>query len=313
MSQAPHRLAAIGECMIELSPLDGRSFAMNFAGDTLNMAIYCVRCSDPTQVTVDYITALGDDHYSAAMLQQWQDEGVGTDLIRKIPSKLPGLYLIRNGIKGDREFCYYRSQAAARETLAGAVGDALCEELLNFNTIYLSGITLAILQESGREKLITVLRRAHEAGIAVCFDTNYRAQLWPNAAMAKKVIESVLECTRIALPSFEDATKLFGDKTPEHTAQRLRSIGVEEIVVKQGAAGYFLANHDGERYVAIQAVNGVIDTTAAGDSFNGAYLAARLHGVNPVVAAQRGAALAALVVTHKGAIVPPEAMQACDT
>lgn len=298
-----HRLASIGECMIELSPLEDHTFGMSFAGDTLNMAIYCARASDPSQLTVDYITALGDDHYSEEMLNRWQNEGIGTRLVHKVPGKLPGLYLIRNDERGDREFYYYRSQAAARELFEGSVGDALCQELLTFNTIYLSGISIAILHESGREKLVVALQRAKEMGITVCFDNNYRPRLWPNTAIAKATMQAVFDSTQIALPSFEDASLLFGDKTPEDTVKRLRQAGVDEIVVKLGEKGYFLSSDEVHKLVPIQSVR-VVDATAAGDSFNGAYLAARIQGLGTVEAAQKGAEMAARVVTYKGAIIP---------
>jgi len=299
-----HRLASIGECMIELSPLEARSFFMSFAGDTLNTAIYCARSADPKQLTVDYITALGDDHYSDEMLRQWQSEGIGIDLVRKISGKSPGLYLIRNDEQGDREFYYYRSQAPARDLFDGSIGDALCQELLKFNSIYLSGITLAILHNEGREKLIKALEQAKKVGISVCFDTNYRPQLWPSAAVAKSTIQSVLESTQIALPSFEDANRLFGDKTPENVAARLRDTGVGEIVVKQGEQGYFISTAEGQQHISIQPVEMAVDTTAAGDSFNGAYIAGRTQGLSPLEAAQKGATMASQVVMHKGAIIP---------
>lgn len=304
-----HRLACIGECMIEMSPLEGRSFAMSFAGDTLNTAIYCVRSADPKQLTVDYITALGDDHYSHEMLRQWKAEGIQVDLVRKTSNKSPGLYLIRNDEQGDREFYYYRSQAPARELFDGSMGDALCQELLNFNSIYLSGITLAILHDEGREKLIKALEQAKNAGISVCFDTNYRPQLWSSVGLAKSTIQSVLESTQIALPSFEDANRLFGDRTPEHVSARLRGLGVSEIVVKQGEQGYLLSTAEQQQHISIEPVDVAIDTTAAGDSFNGAYIAARIQGFSPLEAAQKGAAMASQVVMHKGAIIPRDPKQ----
>ena len=52
----------------------------------------------------------------------------------------------------------------------------------------------------------------------------------------------------------------------------------------------------------------VVDTTAAGDSFAAAYIAARLAGAEPVEAARAGHRLAGVVVCHPGAIIPRAAM-----
>jgi 2-dehydro-3-deoxygluconokinase len=54
----------------------------------------------------------------------------------------------------------------------------------------------------------------------------------------------------------------------------------------------------------------VVDTTAAGDSFAAAYIAARLAGADPIAAAEAGHRLAGVVVCHPGAIIPRAAMPA---
>lgn len=299
-----HQFAAIGECMIEFSSLTGKQFAMNFAGDTLNTALYFARESDLGQVRVHYATALGNDPYSEQMLKHWHQEGIQIDFVQRLPDRLPGLYLIHNSDKGDREFYYYRSQSAAREMFNGIAGDILFEQLIHCDTLYLSSISLAILSDLGREKLLQLLHQAYKKGITICFDTNYRPKLWADVTIAKKVINQVLKYTRIALPSFEDERCLHEDSSPQMTAERLHQAGVSEVIVKQGEQGYLISDKTGCRQIPIQRVKAVIDTTAAGDSFNGAYLAARIKGYEPTQAAQMGANLAATVITHRGAIVP---------
>jgi len=82
-----------------------------------------------------------------------------------------------------------------------------------------------------------------------------------------------------------------------------------EVVVKRGARPT-LVRHGVAPVVAAptEPVARVVDTTAAGDSFAGAYLAARLAGAPPSEAARHGNRLAARVVQHRGAIIPMEAM-----
>lgn len=309
MSPSQQRVAMIGECMIELAPQNTQDFRMNFAGDTLNTAVYFVRSlNKSSSVSVDYITALGDDPFSHEMLEQWLSEGIGVSLVRQIPTQLPGLYLIRNDEKGERFFYYYRSQSAARELFEGEAGDHLCKELLKFDVLFLSSITLAILHPSGRDKLLDCLKAAHKKGITICFDTNFRPRLWPNLDEARDIIKEILELTTIGLPSFSDEQILFGDTTPEKTAERFHQCGVNEVLVKQGDKGYWLSDSKIQKQIAIEKARKVVDTTGAGDAFNGAYLAARLEGASPEVAAQKAAHLAAFVVSHRGAIVTMQAM-----
>src|SRR3990167_8794750 len=286
MTQPCYHFAAIGECMIELNPLK-RSRTLAFSGDKLNTTVYFARCSDLERVRIHYATAVGDDPYSQQMLQQWMEEGIQTDCARQIPGKLPGLYLIHNDAQGEREFYYYRSQAAAREMFHGTAGQTLYDQLLQFNMFYLSSISLAILYEAGRTKLIDLLQCAHAEGKTICFDTNYRPRLWSSPEAARDAITQILPFCHIALPSFEDEQQLFGDPTPAATADRLHQAGIAEVVVKQGEQGYLLSDSLEKQQIRIDPVSHVVDATAAGDAFNGAYLAARLQGLEPTLAAKK--------------------------
>lgn len=293
------RTAIIGECLIEFTPKNDKDFCLNFSGDTLNTAVYLVRSlSKKTSVTVDYVSALGADTFSCEMLERWLAEGIGVSWVRQIPDKLPGLYLIRNDEKGGRYFYYYRSQSAVRSLFEDEEGDRLCQGLLEFDNLYLSGITLAILYKTGRDKLFDCLKEAYKKGITICFDTNFRARLWPDLNVARVVTEEMLKLTTIGLPSFFDEEILFRDTGPEETAKRFHRLGVSEVVVKQGDKGYLLSNNEGHRQITIESTTKVFDTIRAGDAFNGAYLAARFEGVDSETAAKNAAYMAATVVAH---------------
>ena len=105
------RLAAVGEAMIELS-INGSDAQLGVAGDSLNTAIYLKRCAP--DVTVDYISALGDDPFSDRIADFIAGQNIGTHAIERHAGKSPGLYAITTAPNGERSFTYWRSTSAAR-------------------------------------------------------------------------------------------------------------------------------------------------------------------------------------------------------
>jgi 2-dehydro-3-deoxygluconokinase len=301
------RIASIGECMIELNHLDASTLALAYGGDTLNTALYLARSGPADRFSVDYVTALGDDPYSEAMLAGWQAEGIGTAQVARLPGKLPGLYIIRLDDKGERRFFYYRSAAAARFLFADDATAAQLAELPGYDLVYFSAITLSILGPPARDRLFAALGALRRRGGRVAFDSNFRPSGWPDLAIARATVERFLDVVDIALPTFDDEQKLFGDAEPAGTAARYAASAVGEVVVKLGAEGCLVAAGGGMQRVAAPPAR-VVDTTAAGDAFNAGYLAARLLGREPGAAALVGHRLAGTVVGHKGAIIPRAAM-----
>jgi 2-dehydro-3-deoxygluconokinase len=296
------RIACIGEVMVELSDLaapDGRA-TVGIAGDTFNTAIYLARTLAGSGWRVDYVTALGTDSLSERMLGAMAEEGIGSSLVARLPDRLPGLYAIELDPGGERRFLYWRSESAARAMFdAGAVP---MSALAGFDVIYLSGITLAILPPEARSRLADVCAKRRAAGATVVFDSNFRPRLWPDAATARAAMEAMWRATTIGLPSRDDEEALWGAAPPAAVLDRLAGWGVGEVALKDGAAGPVLSGgaHEGRYPPAPK----VVDTTAAGDSFNAGYLAARLTGADPVAAAEAAHALASRVIGHRGAILP---------
>ena len=108
----------------------------------------------------------------------------------------------------------------------------------------------------------------------------------------------------IALPSFEDEQALYGDQEPEDTAARMLMAGVEEVAVKNAGGSVLVAMEDRASVIENSPHPEPIDTTAAGDSFNAAYLIARMQDEPPEEAAKAGAGLAYQVIGVRGAIMP---------
>ena len=291
------RVACIGECMVELRELRGGTFQRSHGGDTLNTAVYLARLG----VTVDYVTALGDDPWSRQMLDDWRAEGIGTDLVQVLPGQLPGLYVIQTDDAGERRFLYWRSAAAARLLFDHLDPAALAR----FDVLYLSGITLSIYDDQARATLFAALAAARERSATIVFDTNFRPRNWPDPDIARALYEQIYACCSIVLASVEDLDLL---DPAGGTAALLRHAATAEIVLKLASPASLVHADGAVTRVIAGPVDRVVDTTAAGDSFAAGYLAARLRGAPPAAAARAGHALAGQVVGHPGAIMPPHAM-----
>ena len=302
------RLAAIGECMVEATLDRAGPFAgpakLGFGGDTLNTAVYARRCLPEGEGRVAYVTALGDDVFSDSMLAPWRDEGLETDLVYRLPGRRPGFYAIATDEAGERRFYYWRREAAVRSLLEDDRERDLATRLQGYDLLYLSGITLAILGERGRDRLLALLQGLRGAGSRVAFDGNHRPALWPEPAAAQAAYQAIGRLTDIALPTFDDEAALHGDESVDASAARWLGWGAREVAIKRGADGCTVVTPEDRVAVPGRPVESVVDTTAAGDSFNGAYLAARLLGETPAQAATRGCNLAAEVIQHQGAIIP---------
>jgi 2-dehydro-3-deoxygluconokinase len=160
-------------------------------------------------------------------------------------------------------------------------------------------ITMAILPQEGREQLLALARQVRAHGGKVVFDGNYRPRLWGSPIDAQMARDAAIRVADIGLPTLEDETLLSGERDSDAVAAHWASLGCAETVVKLGSKGCRLP--DGT-VVPLPDVLKPIDTSGAGDAFNGGYLAARLKGLGVADAANEGHRLAGWCVMRAGAI-----------
>jgi 2-dehydro-3-deoxygluconokinase len=294
-----NRVLAIGECMLQLREERKGKFAQGFGGDSLNTAIYLSRLG----IRSSYLTALGDDEWSDAMLAFWQKEGIDTAQVRQVKGRMPGLYIIQNRHDGERQFSYWRDRAPAREVF-DRDDQQLAQYFLKHDWIYFTGVTLSLYSAEGRSLLFDYLQRANDAGAWIVFDTNFRARGWPDMAEADKAFRQAIEMADILFASQEDMEGVFGRSGV--AMFDIAKCGEKILKLQDASARVVWRNRD--EVVAPLPVKKVIDTTAAGDSFAAAYLAARIAGKSPLMAAGDGHQLANAVIQYAGAIIPPSKM-----
>lgn len=292
----------VGECMVEMSSRGQQLYYQTFAGDTYNTAVYFQRCNASQKVK--YLTAIGSDAISQALIEQMDYEGLDTQLMLRHPSKTLGLYMINTDDKGERSFAYWRSDSAARHMLNLLDKTTLVEP----KSLFLSGISLAILCDNDKHQLLELAQHLKQQGCCIIFDPNYRPQLWLNAEHARLWTDKAYALADIAFPGCDDHRTLYGHENINEVQQHVAALGVQEMIIKNGEHGIQIFSRGQHSIVPAHKVSQVVDTTAAGDAFNGGYLAARFAGQNEQTAAGFAAKIAAYVIGHRGAIVNKDEM-----
>ncbi len=297
-------IVLFGEGMIE----ERADAAFAWGGDVVNTAVYLARQAAHLGVRPELMSAMGADAGDEAIVAAWAAQGVGVDHVLRDPTRTAGRYKISLGPDGQRSFSYDREKSAARSFFEHADANSTLEWAASADILYLTGITLSIFGEAARRRIGQLAGRVRSRGGEVVFDSNYRPAGWPAATAAWAAIEALAPAITLAMPSSDDHAALLGAASPADAAAAWLALGAREVVVKLGPDGAYAANANGERIaVPAAAPERIVDTTAAGNSFNAAYIAARLvEGASMEAAARRGAALAAEVIAWPGAIAPPE-------
>jgi 2-dehydro-3-deoxygluconokinase len=288
------RVLCVGECMLELRRVDAATMRVGHAGDTYNTAVYLRRVAAElgVDVSVGYLSGVGDDPHSAEMRAAWRDEGI-EDRALLVAGRSPGLYIVQTDAAGERSFAYWRGESAARALLSGTDWVAAVDAAL----VYLSGITLQLMSDTSRAALLARLDELRARGARVALDTNYRAAGWSSAAAAAAAIDAAAARADTVFTTLEDEAALHGPLAVADVVARRRAA---EVVVKAGADGVWL----GATHLPAVIPERVADTTAAGDALAGAYLAARLGGREPLPALELAMGVAARVIAHPGALTP---------
>jgi len=298
---AQNPVICVGEVGIELGRGSDGRFGLGFNGDTFNTAVYLARAGIP----VGYATAMGDDSYSDGLVALATAEGVRCECVIRVPGRLPRLALVDTVSTGERQFYSWGETSPARELFELPNWGRVAEALVSARLIYFSGITLSLYSNLAIGRFLAALELARQRGVKIAFDGNFRPRGWKgDVARTRSVFMEALKRVDIALPTYEDEAVLWGDPSPEATMERMRAFGIGEIVVKNGPNGAVVASAQAHEHVPVPQLVVPVDTTAAGDGFNAGYLAARLSGATPVVAAGAAHRLAGEVIRHSGALMP---------
>ena len=325
-----NKIFLLGECMIELmsahstattqairaadKTATSKMLHQSFAGDVFNTAVYLKRLFPA--IDTQFVTAIGNDNFSDDMLDYFHQHALSTDFVFRNVAKTPGLYAIQLDEYGERSFSYWRSDSAAR-TLMSFIDDTVTKTITNAicqgDIFFFSGVSLAVILPEDRPKFWSFVQTLKDAGVRIAFDLNYRARLWQSNEEAQLAFKQAFAVADILLPGVDDFAQIFDLKNsmPESTMKSeveqiiafFQDYDYQELVIKNGEKNVYCVSGNQQHVVDVTPVSSVVDTTSAGDSFNGAYLGARMAGSSIPQAVALANKVAAFVIQHKGAIV----------
>ncbi|WP_017446559.1 sugar kinase [Gayadomonas joobiniege] len=299
-------ILALGEGMVELKMNDGK-LEHKFAGDTLNAAIYAKRWAP--ELDIYFYSAVGSDLFSEQMLAYLGTEDIGTDAMLTTDLANIGIYAIQTDETGERSFTYWRKDSAATRMVELLTSAGGTDKLPKADCIFLSGISLGILSDENKKTLFEMLTKLKSAGAKIAFDPNFRPRMWRNTEHAVEWIVKAYQLADIALPGLDEHEDIFGHKTVEDVRDFMQSHQVNEFVIKAGKAGVYAFSGQEECHIPFNPAPKQVDSTAAGDSFAGTYLASRVAGSSLVNSIKNADSVAREVVQHSGAIIDKQLYQ----
>ncbi len=269
------RIPAPGETVL------GDGFQITAGGKGANQAIAAVRAG----AAVVFVTALGADDFGDRAFQSFVAEGIDVDLIRRVPDTPSGVALICVDDGGENSIAVAAGANRALrpqdvEPLAGILSD---------------GDTVLVQLEIPLATVEAAARIAARQGARVIL----------NPAPAQPLPDSLLAMVSMITPNEREAEQLTGVELSDapaltRAAMTLQERGVRDVVITLGARGVF-ASFEGVSALVPGFTVQAVDTTAAGDVFNGSLAAALVEGKSPGDALRFANAAAALSVTVVGA------------
>ena len=269
------RQPQIGETLL------GRSFALGPGGKGSNQAVACARAGAETT----FLTRLGDDTFGAMATEIWTDAGVTPDVIRGAGSYTGAAYIFVEDTSGSNAII----------VTPGAAAEITPEDVTRWAPA-ITGASVFVTQlEQPIPAAAHALRLAHEAGVTTILNPAPAAELdpgiWPLCTYATPNETETEQLTGLPVRSIDEART---------AAQKLCTMGVGTAIITLGEAGVLVHGPDISVHVPAVTCGDVVDTTGAGDAFNGGFAAALAAGRDREAAARFGVATAGLSVTGHG-------------
>ena len=264
------KLYSIGELLIDFQSVgtgglkDTKQFVKNAGGAPANVCVQAVKLGQKAV----YLTKVGGDGFGDFLIEALNGEGVDTSHILRSDKYDTSLAFVSFKEDGEREFVFYRKAAADLHFTAEEFKDIEFEkgDILEFGSV-------ALKTAEAKRAHLALIEKAKKAGATVCFDPNLRFNLWDSASELKSAVNEFLP--------YADVVKVGADELDFLTGGSIEAVfagGLKILLVTDGGKGAKLYLADGRKFACNGYKVKAVDTTGAGDSFFGGFIAQLMEG-----------------------------------
>ncbi len=290
-------ICSIGECMIEMANIDKGLYNFSIAGDTLNFSCYL----NQRIFNKFYLTSIGNSDINKGVINFLKKKKINTDLVERISFKEIGLYIIKNKINGEKQFYYWRDDSAARYYFNN-INISLLKKKYKFDFIYLTGITLSLLDDNNIDKFITSISNLRNTKSKIIFDFNIRIKRWSKKNL-NLYLKKILPYIDILFCSGEDLIFWKNNNNIRTFENIIKKFTINHAIYRKNEE-YNFAFYKNKKYmIKNKSIKKVIDTSGAGDGYNAAYLSNFVISEDPQLSLKAASELGKKIVMKKGAIV----------
>lgn len=263
------KLYSIGELLIDFQSVgtkslkDTKEFVKNAGGAPANVCVQAVKFG----CEAVYLSKVGNDGFGEFLIETLEKEGVDVRFISKSSKYDTSLAFVSFSADGEREFSFYRKMAADLYFTPEDFKDVkfLKGDILEFGSV-------ALKTKEARKTHDDLICRAKENGALIAFDPNLRFNLWEDKNELKKVVKDYLPYADI-LKLGSDELEFIMEGSEDEAVKKLFANPLKILLITYGSKGARLVLPDGRSYYHPGYRVHAVDTTGAGDSFFGAFLA----------------------------------------
>ncbi len=265
-------ITALGELLIDFTPAGisqqgMRLFEQNPGGAPANLLAAAAKLGMKTA----FIGKVGKDMHGDFLKETLIRAGINTDNLIQDEKYFTTLAFVSLKENGEREFAFARKPGADTNLCMKEIDPEILE-----NTRVFHVGSLSLTDDPSRTATYEAINIARNSGAVISYDPNYRAALWNDPETAQLRMQSLIPCVDMMKISDEETALLTPYQDPEEAIQYLLRQGVRLVAVTLGRDGALIGNENG--IVKAEGFSShAVDTTGAGDSFWGGFLASYLR------------------------------------